>query len=951
MFRILQLNIKRIIVQQLIIITVIFSTFNVTAQLFPNPADLSTGQGAPGTIDPLWLASPWYPTTPPNPIGLPYISTLINNNCAPGAWVDPASLPAPVNNGNWITGSDDVCNTNTNDGYRYFRLTLNLPNDCNGFSVTVPGNYVLSFIGFADNSIADVFVNGVSTGISGGGFNLASQLSFSLVGPWLVGVNYVDVLVFNAPSGSPGAINPYGLLLVADANATNAMDTDGDGISNLNDLCPCDPGTNLYGCQDPTLHNCDIDLIRQTFTNAGCVEMPGCSSDCSIYFLNPTSLTGADAQNFAQSLGANLVSIQSQTENECVLTSLNNLGYASNEVVWIGFNDETTEGTFEWYDQSPITYTNWAPGEPNNAGDEDCVQIYPAGASPGTWNDLPCNSSNSMSIIEVNLCPVTSVGADQIICLGETIDIDVEQTLFGSSPYTYLWNNGSTNQTISVSPTIADTFSVLTTDAYQCEAFDTMYIAVLAPPTADFSADTVCQGFPTQFTDASIAPNGTVINSWEWDFGDGNLSNIPNPSHVYGTNGVFSVQLIITSDNGCKDTFDLNVLVHAKPVAAIIATDNCQFEQVNFNDNSTINQGSIVGWNWNFDDGNPNSNVENPNHIYLTSATYNVELIVTSDEGCMDTTSSTVIIFQKPTADFSANDNCQGTTINFTNNSTASGTINLNEWNFDDGNSSNISSPTHAFTQDGIYDVSLIITDDNGCKDTLSQSITIFPTETTSITGSICDGEAYIFGGNSYSTPGIYVDDLQTIHGCDSTVTLNLSEFPVPPTPMLFNNSPLECPGDILTLSMETIPNATYFWTGPNSFTSQNQTVTFPIDENNTGVYSGYITVNGCPSTIQSELVILNGSFTLGIEEFPNVISANSDGINDYLDLDQYFNSCLPYEFTLINRWGGLVYTQKLGEVPFQGKDLNGNILEEGVYFYTLNYGDNKQQGFITLVR
>lgn len=948
----LLLRIQSIFFQLSFVFISFFAIQNTSAQLFPNPADLSTGQGAPGTIDPLWLASPWYSSSPPNPMGLTYISTTINNNCAPGAWVDPASLPAPVNNGNWITGSDGVCNTNTNDGYRYFRLTLNLPSDCNGFSVTVPGNYVLNLVGYADNAIADVFVNGTSTGISGGGFSAGTQLSITLNGPWVVGTNYVDVLVFNAPSGTPGATNPYGLLLVADANATNAMDTDGDGISNLNDLCPCDPGTNPYGCEDPTLHNCDMNLIRQTFTNAGCVEMPGCSSDCSIYFLNPVSLTGADAQSFAQSLGANLVSIQSQAENDCVLSSLNNLGYTSNEVVWIGFNDETTEGTFVWYDQAPITYTNWAPGEPNNSGgNEDCVQIYPAGANPGTWNDLSCTSSNSMSIIEVNLCPVTSIGTDQIICLGESTDIDVEQTLFGSAPYTYLWNNNQSTASITVSPTVTDTFSVLTTDAYQCEAVDSMIITVLLPPSAEFSADTVCQGIPTQFTDLSTTPSGTTINAWEWDFGDGNSSNLSNPTHTYTTNGVFSVQLIVTSNNGCKDTFNLDVLVFEKPVAGIITADNCQFEQINFNDNSTISQGSIVGWNWNFGDGTVNSNIQNPTHVYSTNNTYTVELIVSSNEGCLDTITENVTIFEKPTANFSALDNCEGTTISFTNTSISSGTITTNEWDFNDGNLSNLGNPTHIFTQDGNYSVILIVTDNNGCKDTINHSITIFPTMFSSITGSICDGEAFIFGGNSYSTPGTYVDNLQTIHGCDSTVTLTLSEFPTPPSPELSSNSPLECPGDELILSMETVPNATYFWTGPNGFTSQNQTVTLPIDETNTGVYSGYVTVNGCPSPVQSELVTLNGSFTIDVNEFPNVISANNDGINDYLDLDQYFNSCLPYEFTLINRWGGLVYTQKLGEIPFQGKDLNGGILEEGVYFYTLEYGGSKLQGFITLIR
>src|SRR5690348_8293162 len=101
-------------------------------------------------------------------------------------------------------------------------------------------------------------------------------------------------------------------------------------------------------------------------------------------------MSGSAAQALAEGLGANLVSVQSQAENDCLLGALNAIGETG--TIWIGFNDEAVEGTFEWYDQSPVTYTNWAPGEPNQSGNEDCVQIYPGGTYPGMWNDLDCGS-------------------------------------------------------------------------------------------------------------------------------------------------------------------------------------------------------------------------------------------------------------------------------------------------------------------------------------------------------------------------------------------------------------------------------------------------------------------------------------------------------------------------------------------------------------------------------
>ena len=91
--------------------------YDMRSQVFPNAAQLSTGQGIPGQIDPLWLSSEWFNSPPASPIGIAFDSCLINNSCAPGAWVDPGTLPPPVNNANWITGNDGPCDQNSGDGF------------------------------------------------------------------------------------------------------------------------------------------------------------------------------------------------------------------------------------------------------------------------------------------------------------------------------------------------------------------------------------------------------------------------------------------------------------------------------------------------------------------------------------------------------------------------------------------------------------------------------------------------------------------------------------------------------------------------------------------------------------------------------------------------------------------------------------------------------------------
>ncbi len=184
----------------------------INAQSFPDPVTLSTGQGSQGSPDPIWKISDWY-SSPPNPMTISYGPALISNNCAPGAWVDPATLPAPINNGNWISAPGFSCATDTAAGYIFYRLTLDLPKSCSGNSIAKPGVFKLNFSGYVDNAIADVFVNGVSKGFSGGSYSAGSQINVLLTGPWVPGTNYVDVLVYNiTPWSGP---NPYGLLFVA----------------------------------------------------------------------------------------------------------------------------------------------------------------------------------------------------------------------------------------------------------------------------------------------------------------------------------------------------------------------------------------------------------------------------------------------------------------------------------------------------------------------------------------------------------------------------------------------------------------------------------------------------------------------------------------------------------------------------------------------------------------
>src|SRR5205823_587950 len=126
------------------------------------------------------------------------------------------------------------------------------------------------------------------------------------------------------------------------------------------------------------------------------------------------------------------------------------------------------------------------------------------------------------------------------------------------------------------------------------------------------------------FTNLSGISSGTIIQN-NWDFGDGSNSALLNPKHKYSKPGTFTVTLYITSDKGCKDTSVQKLIIHPMPVAKFGAAFQCQGQPMPFKDSSSVLSGRIVGWKWNFGDGQTSTD-SLPIHIYLKTDTYTVKL-------------------------------------------------------------------------------------------------------------------------------------------------------------------------------------------------------------------------------------------------------------------------------------------------------------------------------------
>ena len=229
----------------------------------------------------------------------------------------------------------------------------------------------------------------------------------------------------------------------------------------------------------------------------------------------------------------------------------------------------------------------------------------------------------------------------------------------------------------------------------------------------DHTGSCVNQGY--QFIDSTKLTVGN-ITGWNWEFGDGSSSTLQNPLHIYATPGAYPVKFVVSTSGICRaDSIIKTVYVDTKPTADFIFNNGCINQGIPFADASSNAFGNINKWSWDFGDGNTDT-TRNPFHLYSSGGNYNVNLAVSSLHGCSASISKSVIIEDKPIADFSFTEPCLSQLINFTDNSTIGfGNITNWQWMFGDNSASAFQNPGHTYIQEGDYNVTLIASSEYGC--------------------------------------------------------------------------------------------------------------------------------------------------------------------------------------------------------------------------------------------
>ena len=399
-------------------------------------------------------------------------------------------------------------------------------------------------------------------------------------------------------------------------------------------------------------------------------------------------------------------------------------------------------------------------------------------------------------------------------CVGETIHL----TANGQAGSSYSWTGPggfSSNQQNPTRPNctmaMAGTYTCTITVGSQSNSATTD-VVVYPQPTANFNYTSVCKGTPTQFTSTSTTnPSGQQIQSYQWNFGDGQTGTGQNVTHTYANAGNYNVTLTVSCGGGhCTHSKTSSVPVYAVPIASATAQPNTVIYGATSSLSASAGATGTFNFHW-----EPANMVVNPNSQTTSTvplqATQTYTVTVTNPQGgCSSSAQVTVSIEGSNMTAMASADQyelCEGesTTLhaqpsggtgNYTYSWTPALTLN------------NASSQNPVATPPvGTTTYTCTVSDDFTSQN-VSVTIVVHPVEEVDVYQTICENDTYTFFGQDLQTPGVYDQTIPTQYGCDSIIHLHLSNWDIYETPVTEHF----CQGDSYSFFNQTLQNAGIYY-------------------------------------------------------------------------------------------------------------------------------------------
>ncbi|MFY8021920.1 MAG: PKD domain-containing protein [Bacteroidia bacterium] len=575
------------------------------------------------------------------------------------------------------------------------------------------------------------------------------------------------------------------------------------------------------------------------------------------------------------------------------------------------------------------------------------------GANSSSVN--PSYSFSGAGTYSVTLTAITSVGCSTSVSQNITISNPISSgpsssfsvsstggcatgynfTNTSSNANSYLWDFGDGTSSNVENPTkgyLATGTYTVTLTAYNnfgCESVSSSTITVTNlgnGPLASFTIENsgACgAGAQFSFINNSVHIGAGWIPSSHWDFGDGTTStNTFVYGKTYSSTGYKTITLTVVNSVGCSSQYSRQLYVGTAPTASFTPSYTACTKNVSFT--NTSSSGSGITYSWNFGDGST-SNLANPSIAYTNEGSYLVTLTV-NNQGCIATNSQTIEVGSAPSVSFNATAASCLNNILFENTSSVDyGNLSY-VWDFGDGSTSTVTSPTKAYASSGNKTVTLTATNSTGCS--VSQSATVAAvaatqapissfsvnstensctnihafTNTSSVSGGVAS-YFWDFGNGSTSTssspsvtynyPGTYLVSLTVNDGvCSTTYSQNVNSSVGHSGPIVQFSTPLAT--QCISNNRFDFSNSTYFigWGWVNNGYTWNfgdgttSTSTFHYGKTyaSPGTYQvtlNAVSMNGCPGSASMYVTVVDlpcsGLSVVTQDELPGEVGKQSE--------------------------------------------------------------------------
>lgn len=551
-------------------------------------------------------------------------------------------------------------------------------------------------------------------------------------------------------------------------NETNAVDFitsyqwdfgGGTGLNNIANpvVSYTDTGSYDVSLIVETVSGCMDTLLIEDYIQVGSPTVPGFSADPLVACLEDevqfTSMSGPLVDKWEWHFGDGGTSGQQDPVHEYTDTGFYNVQLITffngcpdtleiEDYIYINApkaefsfdQDCSSPGEIQFYDESAGAETwSWDFGDGGTSNLPNPSHTYPGNGSyqvvlTVSNTQTGCVHSQSMEVNVTTSVPEFSF-SDIDICVGDTITV-INNSL-GADCFAWSFPAGVGMITDEfcdpdpafyfIAPGCYYGFSLTISDGSSCSNTyffpDTICVT---GAVSDFVADNEsgCSPHTVNFTNSASAQNGSLVG-YSWDFGNGNTSTDPNPSHTFTEVGFHRVGLTVTTDNGCEEELVMDSLIFVDKIEPffIPQVSDCSSQSVDFANATTSFENNLT-YLWDFGDGNTSSDT-NPSHSYSSTGDYTVCLTATNPSGCSEQICDNVN-FQPLSAEFSADNtykSCPEPPLvsNFTDLSTNATSW---FWDFGDNASSTLQNPSHSYSETGYYTVCLTVTSELGCTDT-----------------------------------------------------------------------------------------------------------------------------------------------------------------------------------------------------------------------------------------